>query len=184
MKIKYLLLLLTILASLNTYSQEKRNKVEIGSFIEDIYSIDYQNSKYQIIFWIWINSNDETYDFLKDFDLSNCDEFEITSVLHDSLDGKYHSECKVRATILNQFNVVNYPFDIQDIKLRMEFTKYTDLEKWNLTFDEKNSKLVPEFIQDWKISNTKAEINNKSYNSNFGDLYSKEPFTDGVRLSS
>jgi hypothetical protein len=176
MKIRYILFLLIIVTTFTIHSKDKRQNVEVGVFVEDIYSIDYQNSKYQIIFWLWVNSNDEVFNFEKDLDLSNCAEIEISSVLYDSISKKrkFHSECKIRATILNPFNVVNYPFDLQRINLRMELTKYTDIKSYNLIFDKK-SKLSPELIQDWKVASTYANHRIKNYDSNFGDLESKDP---------
>ena len=176
MKIRFTLFLLVLLTTFTIHSKDKRQNVEVGVFVEDIYSIDYQNSKYQIVFWLWLNTEDGIFDFEKYLDLSNCADLNISSIDYDSIPEKrkYHSECKITATILNKFNVVNYPFDIQNINLRMEYTKYTDLEDYNLYFDDK-SRLSPEFIQDWTVESSFAKPGIKNYDSNFGYLHSKDP---------
>jgi hypothetical protein len=154
-------------------SQTTPQNIDVGVFVEDIYGIDFQNSQYQIIFWLWINSDDEHFDFLQDLDLSNCAEIEITSIQYSENNNRFHSECKIRALILNKFNVVDYPFDNQLLSLRLDLTKYTESSNFRFSFDDK-SILKPEFIQDWSIESAMASPGIKSYNSNFGDLDSQE----------
>lgn len=175
-RIQWLLVLAFLFSFQSAFAQGRRN-VEIGVFVEDVYGLDYQNSKYQIIFWLWVNT-DTIVNFEEDLDLSNCAEIDISSVSYDqSEDGaRIHSECKIIATILNKFDVVDYPFDRQKVKLRLELTEFTDVDKFNFIFD-RNSVLKPEFMHDWTVNSTSAKFNVNDYKSTFGNyLYEESSF--------
>jgi hypothetical protein len=177
MKRYFWLFLIGVLFSVGKVEGQHKRNVEIGVFVEDVYGLDYQNSKYQIIFWLWVNT-DTIVNFEEDLDLSNCAEIDISSVAYDqSEDGaRIHSECKIIATILNKFDVVDYPFDRQKVKLRLELTEFTDVDKFNFVFD-RNSVLKPEFMHDWTVNATSAKFNVNDYKSTFGNyLYEEASF--------
>ena len=156
-----------------TFSQSKKN-VNVGLYVEDIHGIDYQDAKYEIVLWVWINSKDGTYNFEEELDIPNSTEMEISSVLYDSTEnGDFHSECKIRATVLNKFDVQNYPFDKQKLKFCVEFSRYST-DEINITIDKKQSKMIPEYIEDWITDDYKALVVSNDYGSNFGDLHTKE----------
>ena len=98
MKRYFWLFIIGVLFSVGKVEGQHKRNVEIGVFVEDVYGLDYQNSKYQIIFWLWVNT-DTIVNFEEDLDLSNCAEIDISSVAYDqSEDGaRIHSECKIIA---------------------------------------------------------------------------------------
>lgn len=164
------------------FSQSKKN-VTVGLYIEELHGIDYLGSKYEVVLWIWINSKDGIYNFEEELDIPNSVEMEISSVLFDSTkNGDYHSECKIRATILNQFDVQNYPFDKQNLKLCVEFSRYSS-DEINITIDKKQSKIIPEHIADWITKKYKVNVVSNNYGSNFGDLQNKESISySGINI--
>ena len=148
--------------------------LDVGLYVEDIHSIDYQQAKYEVVIWVWINSKDGIYNFEEDLDIPNSTHTEISSILYDSLEtGEFHSECKIRATILNKFDVKNYPFDKQNLKFLVEFSRYSS-EEINIKIDKKQSKLTPEYIEDWITKSYSAKVVSNDYGSNFGDLHTEE----------
>jgi hypothetical protein len=183
MKILFFLVVsLLILPANFIFSQNKKN-VNVGLYIEDIHGIDYQDAKYEIVLWVWINSKDGTYNFEEELDIPNSTEMEISSILYDSTEnGDYHSECKLRATVLNKFDVQNYPFDKQKLKFCVEFSRYST-DEINITIDKKQSKMIPEYIEDWITDDYKASVVSNDYGSNFGDLHTKESISyPGINL--
>ena len=169
-----------------TFSQSKKN-VNVGFYVEDIYGIDYQDAKYEIVLWVWINSKDGTYNFEEEIDIPNSTKMEISAVIYDSTNsGEYHSECKIRATVLNKFDVSKYPFDKQEINFTLELSKYSS-DEITLSLDKKQSKFLPEYIEDWITSDYKINIVENNYNSNFGKLnedksYSFPGFNLNIKL--
>ena len=156
-----------------SYAQSKKN-VNVGLYVEDIHGIDYQGSKYEVVFWVWINSKDGIYNFEEELDIPNSTSTEISSISYDSISNKnFHSECKIRATILNKFDVKNYPFDKQQLNFSIEFSRYSS-DEINVMIDKKQSKFIPEYIEDWITKNYKSNVISRDYGSNFGDLHTKE----------
>jgi hypothetical protein len=182
MKIKFFLLLISLIVHQVIFSQSKKN-IDVGMYIEDIHGIDYQESKYDIVLWVWINSKDGIYNFEEELDIPNSINLDISSVLYDSTNlGLYHSECKITATVLNKYDVKNYPFDQQNIKFCLEFSRYSS-DEINLTIDKKQSKIIPEYIEDWVTKNYKLNIVANDYKSNFGDLHTNQSIAyPGINL--
>ena len=163
---KKIIFLLCIFLALNSIAQ---NKQTYGIYVEDIYRIDYVNSTYDVVFWIWVNDNEEYYDFRKYIDVPKATlinyDFENKFRLKDSL---FHSEAKITARILNSYDINRFPFDIQKVKFNLELTglgKNVRIMK----FDEKNSRFSPEYIEKWKLTEVKHSIYSISYNTNFGN---------------
>jgi hypothetical protein len=168
---------------INAQEVQNMKLLNVGLYVEDVHGIDYQQAKYEVVIWVWINSKDGIYNFEEDLDIPNSTHTEISSILYDSLEtGEFHSECKIRATILNKFDVKNYPFDRQRLKFLVEFSRYS-AEQINITIDKKQSKLIPEYIEDWITKSYSAKVVSNDYGSNFGDLHTKESISyPGISL--
>ena len=182
MRMKIFLLLISLISHQFIFSQSKKN-IDVGMYIEDIHGIDYQESKFEIVLWVWINSKDGIYNFEEELDIPNSINLNVSSVLYDSTNlGLYHSECKITATVLNKYDVKNYPFDQQNIKFCLEFSRYSS-DEINLTIDKKQSKIIPEYIEDWVTKNYKLNIVANDYKSNFGDLHTNQSIAyPGINL--
>jgi hypothetical protein len=168
-----IILFILFFLGFTAFSQSKK-KVNVGLYVEDIHGIDYQGSKYEVVLWVWINSKDGIYNFEEELDIPNSTSTEISSISYDSISNKnFHSECKIRATILNKFDVKNYPFDKQKINFSMEFSRYSS-DEINISIDRKQSKLIPEYIEDWITKSYESKVISRDYGSNFGDLHTKE----------
>lgn len=170
MVIRILCLMVLLLLPLRSTAQGIKKDAQIGFFVEAIHDIDYQDGSYQIIIWLWINSTEGKFDFSQDLFLDNCVDVEISGVFYDSAGSNYHSECKINATIINQFNVKNFPFDKQKVLLGLDLT---DLYEYNFTLDT-NSKLRPESVLGWRLDTSFAQVRQSDYNSNFGNYLSDE----------
>lgn len=182
MRMKIFLLLISLISHQFIFSQSKKN-IDVGMYIEDIHGIDYQESKFEIVLWVWINSKDGIYNFEEELDIPNSINLNVSSVLYDSTNlGLYHSECKITATVLNKYDVKNYPFDQQNIKFCLEFSRYSS-DEINLTIDKKQSKIIPEYIEDWVTKSYKLNIVANDYKSNFGDLHTNQSIAyPGINL--
>ncbi len=181
---KVLLALFVIFFSLNfAFSQNKKN-VNVGLYVEDIHGIDYKDAKYEIVLWIWINSKDSIFNFEEEIDIPNSTKMEISAVIYDSSNsGEYHSECKIRATVLNKFDVSKFPFDKQSLSFTIELSKYSSNEI-SLNIDKKQSKFLPEYIEDWITTDYNINIVENNYNSNFGKLNEEKSYAfSGLNLN-
>jgi hypothetical protein len=193
LKIRVVLLFIFILINnLSLISQTKsnedlKNEIKLGIFIDNIYNIDYLNSSYEVVFYIWVNSYNQYYP-ADNIDIDKSIEVEKVFVERDSIITpekifKYNSLVKYKAKILNQMDISKFPFDILKLNLDIELLEHYEGEK-RITIDRENSILNPRFIDKWGIKKTNYKIENTNWNSNFGDISHKnESDLEALRLS-
>jgi hypothetical protein len=150
----------------------KKDTVEVGLWVEDIYNIDYVDRTFEVVFWIWANSTQDTFDLTKYVDLNNA--VDVTSTLYyiEKLnDGRVHSECKIRAKFLNSFNVNSFPFDHQVIHINMEFIKEAAHNCVIYRSPEHICNFSPENIEDFERQKFKTHdtLYVEKYSTNFGN---------------
>jgi hypothetical protein len=159
-------------------SAQNKSNVQMGFYVEDLFGLDYHNSKYQIILWFWVNAP-EKIDFERNLDLSFCSDLNISYISYETNEDSsyFHSECKITATVLNSFNVENYPFDRQKIKLRLDLLQFSvsDFDKYSFSLDT-NSIIRPEYIHGWSVDadSTKVQYSNTDFNSTFGNYFTEK----------
>jgi hypothetical protein len=185
---KYILIFF-LTFTLSIFSQESKEnnlskEIKLGFYIDNIYNIDYLNTSYEVIFYMWANSHNKLYPInLNDIDKST----EITELFSekDSVEipnGKeYKYLIKYKAKILNKLDVSKFPFD--DIKLNLicELLGHYKGEKI-IVWDKKNSSLKPRFSDKYKFKKAEYKIKSINWNSNFGDL-KKANDLDSIELS-
>lgn len=151
---------------------KEKDTIEVGLWVEDIYNIDYVDRTFEAVFWIWINSETEFYELEKYVDYNNAVESSYDMLYKEKLDdGRFHTECKVRAKFLNRFKVNSFPYDHQVIHINMEFIKETA----NLCFVKLSPKRLcnfsPENIEDFEEKKFKTiqSLYREDYQTNFGN---------------
>lgn len=166
----FILVLLFLTCWVDSFADSKLIKtVKVGIYVEDIYKIDYINSTYDIVFWMWVNSPDEFYDIQKYMDIVKSTDIKYNFNDKKKLkDGTFHEEVKITARILNQYDVRRFPFDVQNLKFNLELIKFTK-RQCKIKFDKLNSKIVPEYIENWRKIKLKSNLTATSYDSNFGN---------------
>lgn len=148
---------------------QRFSNLKYGIYVEDIYNVDYVNSTYKIVFWLWVNSDSALFDLEENIDIINSTEVSFNQLSSKKLkNGIFHTEAKISATILNKFDISKFPFDLQNIEFNIEFTNLKIGED-QLLFDRKNSRIIPEYIEKWKLTHVKFNTVQKTYNSNFGN---------------
>jgi hypothetical protein len=45
----------------NLFKAEEKERVEVGVYNEVVHSINYVDGRYDIVFWIWMNSTDRLF---------------------------------------------------------------------------------------------------------------------------
>jgi hypothetical protein len=169
--IKYIvILILIIVQSTNCYAQSsKKEQITAGVYIEDIHNIDYSNSTFEIIFYLWVNSNTELYEMEKYIDINRATEVDFSLAYDDTLEnGLFHSERRISAKIINDFDVNIFPFDKIQLSVFIEFIK-NDVKLLSLNLD-KESVIKPEYIGSDSLKlNSLIRLGNAKYESNYGN---------------
>jgi hypothetical protein len=178
------LICIFLISSFNLHSsEEKKRKIDFGIYVEDVYNIDYENSSYDIVFWIWVNADSTYFNLEENLDIIKSTEIEFLSKKSMILkNGIRHTEAKIHAKILNKYEVNNFPFDVQNLCFNIEMIEFKS-DKCDLVFDQKNSKLTPEYIEKWKNIHTKYSISSNQYHSNFGNSdLGNSPSYEGIQV--
>lgn len=191
-KIALVLILLTL--SFTLYSQDKtalnklENRLDIGIYIDNVYNIDYINSTYEVVFYLWANSYGELYDIdnnLLDIDKSIDLELvykETDSIVIPDKGKKFNCLAKFRAKMLNETNISKYPFDNLILNLDIELLGHIRGQK-NIIIDYKNCLIKPSFIDKWKLDSSEIIVKSAKWSSNFGDIRGEDITLDTLNTS-
>ena len=172
-KVFFIIVLLnTFFIQAQSKASDKSKEVKLGVYIDNIYNIDYLNSSYEIIFYLWANSYDKHYP-VSNVDIDKSIEVEKRIIEIDSFQTKngkkFNCLVKYKAKILNQMDISKYPFDKLNLNLYIELLGHYKGEK-NIIVDTKNSIIKPMFIDKWNIDKTDCNIKSTNWPSNFGDV--------------
>jgi hypothetical protein len=146
-------------------------KIELGVFVTSLHDLDTDKGNFSAELWVWSKAK-----LNLNFELPRV---EITSFNskyphHFSIDTKtpisnerLHSARKLGATFLHNYDLKNFPFDRQVLKIHFEHTQeYADA--WEFIADPQSGIDKSVSVEGWKIDSIKTRVSRKSYDSNFG----------------
>jgi len=164
---KILLILLFVLSA--QLGQAQPDTVDIGAYMMSVHDINFHDKEYTARFWLWFLYKNKDFDFVKQLDITNAKSIDQPQVLDDSLNGKKYAMLKMKCTMKENWNVEDFPFDKQHLKIQIENSLY---DKSSLVFkpDVKGSKFdADEALVGWDIRNFKVEAIENVYETGFGD---------------
>jgi hypothetical protein len=171
---KFLPLALFLFVSTAAFAlNPKPDTVKAGLYIISVHDINFRDKEYTLRFWLWFIYDNPAFDFEKQLDLPNAKDIDIQEAIYDSLDGKKWVIMKMKCTMKNSWNVHDFPFDKQRLKMHIENTLF---DKRNLVFvpDTEGSSFDPqEAIDGWKITDFTVSESSNDYLTGFGDNSNK-----------
>ncbi|MEI9918623.1 MAG: hypothetical protein WDO14_07450 [Bacteroidota bacterium] len=171
---KYLTLALFLFVSSQAFSlNPKPDTVKAGVYIISLHDINFRDKEYTLRFWLWFIYDNPEFDFEKQLDLPNAKDIDIQEAIYDSLDGKRWVIMKMKCTMKNSWNVHDFPFDQQRLRMHIENTLF---DKRTLIFvpDTEGSSFDPqEAIDGWDITEFKVSESSNDYLTGFGDSSNK-----------
>ncbi len=173
--------LLTISVT-SLFADAKPDTVKVGVYIISIHDINFHDKEYTARFWLWFTYNyNKEYDFTKELDIPNAKDIEINQVLSDTIDGKIWVQLKMKCTMKEDWQVHDFPFDKQKLKINIEDSnrEVTDLV---FTADNQGSRINPnEGLSGWVLDEFEVASSQSAYDTPFGD---PRPDTNGQTYSS
>ncbi|MDK2772804.1 MAG: hypothetical protein KYX68_11345 [Flavobacterium sp.] len=193
MKIIFLILYLFIpLITFSNSSITVKDTLKIGVYVDNIYDINYLNSSFKTIFYVWFVSNKElkTDNINKDvsnfLDVDKLIEYNSllieSNVINKGANYKYYYLNKINATILNNLDVSKFPFDVQKLKIYLELNTHYKGD-FIVLLDKTNSKIKPNFIDKWEVGNVNFKYDSKNWDSNFGDILNEKYELDAISIN-
>lgn len=143
--------------------------VKAGSYVISVHDINFHEKEYTIRFWLWFLYSNPDFDFATQLDIPNAKIIDPPEIIYDSLDGKAWVIMKMKCTMKQNWDVRDFPFDEQHLKVQIENTLFDnnalvfkpDIAGSN--FDKK------EAIDGWTINNFKITNGDNDYETGFGD---------------
>lgn len=171
MKISILTLLFSLsLGSLGLAQQHAPpDSVKAGIYVISVHDINFRDKEYTLRFWLWFVYDNPDFDFTKQLDIPNAKDIEVQETIQDSLDGKAWVIMKMKCTMKQNWNVHDFPFDEQRLRMHIENTLF---DKKSLIFspDLKGSNYDPQdAIDGWNITDFSVSESKNDYKTGFGD---------------
>jgi hypothetical protein len=174
---KYLLALSFCVSSLITLGQQNDSTVlvgpdtvKVGAYVISVHDINFHDKEYTIRFWLWFLHGNDDFDFSKQLDIPNAKSIEFEEPIIDSLDGKAWVIMKMKCVMKQNWNVRDFPFDNQTLRVQIENTLF---DKHSLLFvpDTIGTKFDDEeAIDGWIFSRFNVVNAENAYATGFGDV--------------
>ena len=143
--------------------------VKVGAYVISVHDINFHDKEYTIRFWLWFVYDNPDFDFAKQLDIPNAKEIEPPEIILDSVDGKIWAIMKMKCTMKENWDVRDFPFDQQHLRVQIENTLF-DHKSLVFIADTTGSQFDnKEAIDGWTIENFKVENRENDYETGFGD---------------
>ncbi len=158
-----------LLLSTLTIIHAQPDTVKVGAYVISVHDINFRDKEYTMRFWLWFVYDNPDFDFSTQLDIPNAKSIDEPEIILDSLDGKTWAIMKMKAAMKESWNVLDFPFDEQHLKVQIENTLFDNRSlvfKPDLkgsTYDKK------EAIDGWSIVNFKVNEKTNDYETGFGD---------------
>jgi hypothetical protein len=143
--------------------------VIVGAYVISVHDINFHDKEYTIRFWLWFVNNNSDFDFARQLDIPNAKTIEPPEIIYDSLENKEWVIMKMKCRMKENWNVEDFPFDQQHLKVQIENTLF---DKSSLIFapDTTGSRFDDEeAIDGWTIRNFRVRASENDYQTGFGD---------------
>ena len=143
--------------------------VKVGAYVISVHDINFHEKEYTIRFWLWFLHNNADFDFSKQLDIPNAKAIEFEAPIIDSLEGRAWVIMKMKCVMKENWNVSDFPFDRQTLRVKIENTLF---DNTGLIFlpDTTGSRIDDEeAIDGWSISNFRVFRAENDYRTGFGD---------------
>lgn len=150
-------------------AEEKADEVKVGVYITNMFNIDFAKNEYTVQFWSWFHHKDSQYKPNVSTEIMNAKSFQKTSANEEIVNGINWDTAKVKATINQQWEVANFPFDVQKFSIIIEDIDLP-VESLVLKADTAASKIDPKAIPTgWELKKFEMTTSVNSYKTAFGD---------------
>lgn len=186
------LLFITCFLSAQT-NKNTKDTIHLGIYVTSIHDIEFKNSEYDINFWLWMDykfkhgKTDSSIfsnitQLLNSLEIPQAKSTELKFV--DTVSMPNHLLTKIHCVLKDNWNIANFPFDHQKLRLSIENSIYDSnkikiiVDTSNVYYDTSISALkYNKTISGWKIESFTSKNSFNKYYTKFGDPSSTNPAT-------
>lgn len=154
----------------SAYAQYKPEKIKVGMFITNLFDLNFAQHDVEAQFWMWFNHADASFDPKTAVEIVNARSADVLTNYRDDVPGKgIWDQLKYSAVLDESWNVANYPFDRQTIRIIIESAD-ADARKLQFVPDTEGTKLRRDLtLAGWKIEGMKIFSSSEFYETAYGD---------------
>ncbi|MEU6708955.1 hypothetical protein [Streptomyces wuyuanensis] len=142
----------------------------IGAYVTDLYDLEVSPRTVNADFWLWAVCPHDEMDATRRLDFVNATQVSQSSASLEKVGDKYWSQVKISGTFRQEFDLSEYPFDKQNIRILVEDSELSDSE-FAYVADAVNSGYDPAAIQlgGFEITKFQVKVDRHTYKTSFGD---------------
>ena len=150
-----------------------QESVRLGAYVTSLYDIDAKKGTFSADLWVWsLSKPDSKFRLDKTLEMNQLDgQLPINHSGFGSQElasGDVWCAKKVSATFLHQFNLQNYPFDRQRLRISFEDTD-SNLGALQFAPDAMSGYDKDIVVEGWRLMGSRVAQTVKLYRSNFGN---------------
>ena len=159
---------------LESIQNNKTSHVLFGIYPVYLYDFNMLQGKYSISFYAWWRTTKKDYDPSKSVEITNAANYHSKiGMLNKKIGDQYVTYVHYYADMYKNWDIKKFPFDHQYLDVRLE--DFADINNVVFLPDLKQSNLHSELIlRGWSIVNFYLKDSITRYNTNFGDISTKE----------
>ncbi|HTH55543.1 MAG TPA: hypothetical protein VL728_05815 [Cyclobacteriaceae bacterium] len=156
--------------SMAAFAKSSPDTVKVGVYIISIHDINFHDKEYTARFWLWFTYDyNKELDFSKELDIPNAKDIQIDQALSDTINGKIWVQLKMKCTMKEDWQVHDFPFDKQHLKINIEDSN-RDVTSLIFVADNEDSRLnANEGISGWVMTKFSVKASRNPYDTPFGD---------------
>lgn len=179
---QFLPLIIVLTALSNSMVMAQHDTVKAGAYVISVHDINFHEKEYTVRFWLWFLYSNPDFDFAKQLDIPNAKTIDPPEIIYDSLNGKAWVIMKMKCVMKQNWDVRDFPFDEQRLKVQIENTLFDHNslvfrpDKSGSNFDKK------EAIDGWVITDFSVTQSDNDYETGFGDQENDLQYFSALRI--
>ncbi|MBN8569138.1 MAG: hypothetical protein J0M18_05870 [Ignavibacteria bacterium] len=166
---KFFTAVLFCLLFFSNISFAQKDTCKIGMYVLSLSDFKIDDQSFKADFWIWFIYDNDSLVMKDAIEIMNAKSTEFSNYSIEKKGGKNWAQVKCKAVINQNWDVTKFPFDKQNLFIKIEHTML-DEDEVVFVADSENSKIDSTFfLDDWDINSFQLKSIKRTYNTTFGD---------------
>lgn len=153
-----------------TSASHPEQKIQVGAFVNDVSNIDVTTGAASFDLYLWVVS-EQPFDAQTGFEIINGDGNARLVESKTREDGKSYQLLRISADTKQRFDLQDYPFDTQTLRLRFDFDPAVEDSHIALVGDKQHSGITSDIVlPGWQVGHFVVSADRQSYPTSWGDV--------------